>query len=204
MVAHVLERHIDTVANLIIGAAREAYPAGLGKPFQPGRHVDPVALDIVAVDYHIAQIDADAELHALVLRQIGVALGNRPLRLDGGTNRIDDTCELDQHAVAHELDDSPIVLRDRGIDDLRPQCLEGAKRAFLVRSNQSRVADNVSGHNGGETAFHACPPWPESLATNAGRIYSRPFGSGWPLKAMLFISILYGRMVLEKQWWDLP
>ena len=72
MVAHVLERHIDTVANLIIGAAREAYPAGLGKPFQPGRHVDPVALDIVAVDHHVAEIDPEAEYDSLVCRQIGV------------------------------------------------------------------------------------------------------------------------------------
>jgi hypothetical protein len=41
-------------------------PPGLGQTLQPRGHVDPFAVEVVAVDHHIADIDADAELEAAV------------------------------------------------------------------------------------------------------------------------------------------
>ncbi len=49
--------------------ARDADPSGLGKALQPSRNVYAIAMDIVAVDHHVAQVDADAELNPLVLGQ---------------------------------------------------------------------------------------------------------------------------------------
>ena len=36
-------------------------PPGSAKRLQPGGDVDPVALEVVAVDHHVAQVDADAQ-----------------------------------------------------------------------------------------------------------------------------------------------
>ena len=140
LLAQILERQIKAIAHLLVNASRNANPARLREAFQPRRHVDPVAVDIIAVDHHVAQIDPDAELNALVFRKIGVAFGYGSLCLCGSTNRIDDACELGQHPVAHEFDDTPMVLGDLGIDEVRAQCLEGRYRAFLVCADQAGVA----------------------------------------------------------------
>ena len=81
-------------------------------------------MDVIAVDQHVAQVDPDAEFNALVFRKIGAAFGLRSLCLYGSTIRIDDDCELGQHPVAYELDDTAMVFRDLGIDKVRAQCLE--------------------------------------------------------------------------------
>ena len=62
LLAHVLEGEVEFVAHLVANGLRDADAAGLGEPFQAGRDVHPVAVDIVAVDDDVAEIDADAEL----------------------------------------------------------------------------------------------------------------------------------------------
>ncbi len=50
------------------------------------------------------------------------------------------------------------MLRDLGIYKIGTEGLERRKCAFLIGPYQPRVADHVSGHYGGETAFHRYPP----------------------------------------------
>ena len=42
------------------------------------------------------------------------AAAMRLLDVDGAAHRVDRAAELDQHAVAHQLDDAPAVLGDSG------------------------------------------------------------------------------------------
>ena len=58
LLAHVLEAEAQLVAHLIVHDARNHDPAGIGERFQPRRHIDAVAKNIVAVDYDVADIDA--------------------------------------------------------------------------------------------------------------------------------------------------
>src|SRR5947209_15846520 len=44
--------------------------ARFGKRFEPGRDVDAVAIDVVAVDDHIADVDADAEIQTAFGRDL--------------------------------------------------------------------------------------------------------------------------------------
>ena len=88
----------------------------------------------------------------------GVVLSDGPLCLYGCADGVDDARELRQHTVAHKLDDPPMVLSDFGIDQIGAQGLEGRYCAFLVRADQTGVADNVGSQYGGETALHSILP----------------------------------------------
>src|SRR6266446_9003691 len=77
-----------------------ARPSRIGQGFDPRRDVDAVAVEVVALDDHVAEIDADAQLDAAVRRDTRVPLGHRLLHRDRATHRIDDAGKLHQHAVA--------------------------------------------------------------------------------------------------------
>ncbi len=81
----------------------------------------------------------------------------RFLCLHGGTDGIHGAREFHQHAVAHQFYDSAVVLSNLWIEEIGTQDLESGERAFLVCADQPRVADHVSGHDGGESARHWNP-----------------------------------------------
>jgi hypothetical protein len=56
---------------LVIDVGRDAYAAGIGT-LQPGRDVDAIAIDPLATDDHIAQVDTDAEPHVAAGREVAV------------------------------------------------------------------------------------------------------------------------------------
>jgi hypothetical protein len=61
------------------------------------------------------------------------------LCFDGRAHGVHDAWELRQHAIAHKLDDPPMMRSDLGIDEIRAQGFEGRYRAFLVSADQARV-----------------------------------------------------------------
>ncbi len=69
---------------------------------------------------------------------------------DRACHRVDDAGELDQGAVAHELDDAAPVLGDERLDQLLAVGLEARERALLVALHQPAVADHVRRQDGGE------------------------------------------------------
>jgi hypothetical protein len=118
------------------------------KPLEPGRHVDAVAIEIVAVDDDVAEIDADAELDVPVLGNPGVALHHAALDFDGAARRVEDAAELDQEAVAHHLEDAPAMLGHGGIEELAAMVAERPQGAFLIGFHQPAVADDVGRQDG--------------------------------------------------------
>jgi hypothetical protein len=137
------------------GRARPARHIRLrfGQCLQPCSNVDAVAVDIVAVYDHVADIDADAEGDALVLGDVGIPVDHRPLDLDRAADRIDHAREFDERPVASQLDDTAPLLLDLRVDQFPAMRLEAFERAFLVRSHQPRVARHIGGQDRGETAF---------------------------------------------------
>jgi hypothetical protein len=73
----------------------------------------------------------------------GIARLHRLLQIDRKSNGIHDTAEFHESAVAHELDNAPVVLRGLGLEKLSSNCLERRERpslaiSFFVR-NRSRA-----------------------------------------------------------------
>ena len=134
------------------GGDRDA--AGLGDGLEPRRDVDAVTEDVVALDDDVAEIDADAELDASVLRHVLIALDHRPLDLGGTGDRVHDARKLDQHAVAGDLDDAALVLGDLADRPARRRMrLQRSERAGLVQPHEPAVADDVGGQDRGKTAL---------------------------------------------------
>ena len=96
LLAQILEGKGQPVANLIVDRIGHEHPADIGQGFDPCRNVDAVAIEVVALDDHIAEIDADAQFDALVRRDACVPLRDRLLHLDRATHRIDDADKFHQ------------------------------------------------------------------------------------------------------------
>jgi hypothetical protein len=100
LLAHVLEREIELVSHLIAHDAAGTDATRLRQGFEAGRDVDPVAIDVGAVDDDVADVQPDAKFDAAFRRYSDVAIGHLALDIDGAAHRVDDTGELDEDAVA--------------------------------------------------------------------------------------------------------
>jgi hypothetical protein len=90
-------------------------PPGAANPSSRG-DVYAVAINVVAVGDHVAEIDPDAKSQAALLGEIQIAVGHPALNFAGAAHRIDDAGEFRQHAVAGGLDDPAMMLADLRID----------------------------------------------------------------------------------------
>ena len=106
---------------MVEGGAGDQHPAGLAQLLQPGGDVDPVAHQVVALDHHVAEIDADPEHDAPVGRRLGLPVGDHLLDRDRAGDGIDHRGELDDRPVAHQLDDAALVLGQQRVDRLLAQ-----------------------------------------------------------------------------------
>ena len=136
---------------MVVGRARDQHAARLANALQPRRDIDAVAENVVALDQHVAEIDADAVDDALRLRRLGVALDHQLLDRDRAFDGGDDGGKLQQQPVARRLDDAPAEARHD-----RPRRLamlaHRPRRPRLVLAHQARVADDVDGEDRGEAA----------------------------------------------------
>ena len=154
LLADILKRDVvEPVADLIAHGARDADAAGLGEHLETRRDVDAVAKNIVLLDDHVAQIDADAELDPSRRRHIGIAPRHPALDLGGARHRVYDAVELHQHAIAGRLDDAAAVLGYGGINELKAVGLEACKRPRLVDLHQPAITDHVGGKDRGESSL---------------------------------------------------
>ena len=153
LVAGIAKRRRHLALHLVVGSARQADAAGRGNAFEARGDVDAVAMDVVAVNDHVAQIDADAEFDAPLGRLRGIALGHRLLHAHGAGHRFDDAGEFEQEAVAGGLDDAAFVLGDLGVDQFAAQRLQAGQRAGFVLAHQPAVARNIGHENGGKPAL---------------------------------------------------
>ena len=153
LLAQILERDAEPVADLIAHRARDADAARLGELLQARGHVHAIAEDVVVLADHVAEVDADAKADLALRRHVAVAPRHALLDLDRARHGIRDARELDQHAVAGGLDQPPLVLGDRRVDQLETMGLETRERARLIGFHQAAVADHVGGEDGREPAF---------------------------------------------------
>ena len=118
-------------------------PPGRRFRLQPRRDVHAVAIEIVAIDDQVAEVQADPEHDGGVLGLVPVGLGHGLLELDGRAQRIDGAGELDQCTVAGQLDQPAAVAGQCRLEPLLAMLPQARKRAALVAAHQAGVADDV-------------------------------------------------------------
>jgi len=137
---------------MVADRARDADAARCRQPLQPCGDVDAVAINVVAIGDHVAEIDPDAKTQAALLGEVQIAVGHRALNFTRTAHRVDDAGEFRQHAVAGGLDDPAMMLADLRIEQLDKMRLEPLVRAFLIGTHQARIARHIGRENRGETA----------------------------------------------------
>jgi hypothetical protein len=156
--AHRLEAERQLFLDLVRHLAGNADAAGVGKLLEPRGDVDAFAMPVRALHDHFAEVDSDPNLDALILGQSGVPPSHSALDVDGALDRVDDAPEFRQQAVAHEFEDAAVVGRYLRPDEFNAVILQALEGLRFVLLHQSAVADDISGKNGGELAFHERAP----------------------------------------------
>ena len=142
-VAGVLETDVDSIANAFVDDRGNANAAGLGQRLEPRGNVDTVAVDVVALNDHITEIDSDPQ-HDLRLAQDFIRRRVvRALHRKGTIHGIDHAAKFDDGATADQLDNAAVIGGDRRIENSLPVLLEGRQRARFVGPHQPRITDHV-------------------------------------------------------------
>src|SRR5215472_2191713 len=98
-----LEREGELFEQMVMRLARKVDPTGLGDGLKPGGNINAVAIEVVAIDDDIAEIDADAKLYAFFTRNRGVSFVHATLHLDRAAHGIDHARKLNQNSVTGGL-----------------------------------------------------------------------------------------------------
>ena len=144
---------MEVLARFLIGLAGNGDAARCGDGFKADRDVHAVAKNLVFVGHHVAHVNAEAELHDPIRRQLAIALGHQRLDFDGGLERANDAGIFQKETVAGVLHQAAAVVENDRIDRAA-MSLEGRMRAFFVGTHHSGVAGDVSANNGGQASLH--------------------------------------------------
>ena len=147
----VLETDVEFPLDLTVDRARDADAARFGQALQPRRDIDPVAIDVVAIDDHFAQIDANAVLDPLPVRRAGIVSRQFTLDADGAIDSGNHADEVGQHRIARVMHDAPAG----SLDPLRDQIEAGRKlpmRGDFIRAGQPAVARYIGVEDRGQFA----------------------------------------------------
>src|SRR5262249_9421786 len=145
--------------HLIIDRPRDAEAAGLGQALQPRRNIDSIAVDALALDDDISQVDADTKLHTALHGQRGVPGFELVLDGDGALYRFDHAGKLRQQVVPWGVHDAPPVLLDESGHHLaiRRYSTHGCR---LILAHEAAIPLDICAEDRRKLAFHA-PTLPE-------------------------------------------
>src|SRR5262245_9474419 len=158
-------------ARMIQHCLGDADAAGFGERLEPSGNVDAIAVYVVVIDDDIAEIDANADVDALVLWDIGITLGKATLERDGALHCINDAREFDKYAVTSGFDDATVMLGDLRIEELAPVRLQALKRPAIVRHHKTARARDVRREDRSHPTSHLLP-FHELLCTPVGPVHT--------------------------------
>src|SRR5216684_3260447 len=155
--AEVLVAQRELVAEVLADGAGDTDAAGFGETLQTRRHVDPVAVDLFALDHHVAEVDPDTKLHPLVRRQVRTLGPERGLDYGGALHRVHHAGELCYDAVPCGINEAPAVMLDKAVDQLAVGS-KGAQRRLFALPHEAAIAEDIGTEYGGELTFQYPPP----------------------------------------------
>ena len=129
-------------------------PPGLRQLLKPGRDIDALAIAVLALDDHLAEIDPDPDLDPLILGNGGVAFRQPALQRHGAFHGVHDAAEFGQQPVAHQLEDVAVVAGNLGLEQFLASGTKALERAGLVALHQGGIAHDIGSENGGKLAVH--------------------------------------------------
>jgi hypothetical protein len=76
LLTQIVKSKWQPVANVVIDCIGNEHSTGVSQRFDPSSDVDAISKEIVALDDHVAEIDADAQFDATIGSDPGVPLGH--------------------------------------------------------------------------------------------------------------------------------
>lgn len=143
--------------HLIVNLLGDQDAARLGHGLKARGEVDARTQQIVAVDHHIAEMDADPEVQRGFRGRVGIT--KFALHLDRALDGFDDRGELRNQPVARRVGDAAVVTFNK-LGESAPRGVQGAKRAHLVnfhftavarcvgREDRRQFSSHIGGHGG--------------------------------------------------------
>src|SRR5689334_7807307 len=98
------------VPDVFVDAPGDVDAARISEALQPGRNVHSVTIDLLAVNHHVAEIDAYAELHPAPWRQILVLSFEGFLKLDGAIHCLQHAGKLGQDTVTRRVNKTTAMI----------------------------------------------------------------------------------------------
>src|SRR5262249_33536763 len=145
---------------------RNADAGRLSETLQPRGDIDALAINLIALDHHIAEIDADAELHPPLQRQFRILVPQRALNRNGAINRLDHTSEFGQNTIAGRVDQASAMVLDKAIYDFAIGRQSTQRRPFIL-THETAIAVNVGAQDSGELTLRDSPLADRDTATAA-------------------------------------
>ena len=88
VLTQILKAQLHLSLDMVKNGTRDANRAGLRETLQPGRYVNAIAVDIIAIDDHVAEVDADAKDDPPIFRDVGIAFAQAVLKCHGALHGI--------------------------------------------------------------------------------------------------------------------
>ena len=138
-----IEAQPAILARIGHGRAGQPHVARLGRGKHVGRGAHPVATDVVALDPHPADRDADAKGDAFAGGGVLVALGDIGLDLHGAAHRPHRIGEFGDPAVPECSHQASTARGEERVDQDAPIGVDARERADPIGLDQSLVVDDI-------------------------------------------------------------
>src|SRR5205085_9741126 len=152
LLAEILEDQTAAMTQMILNAPRNADFAALDQPLEPSGYVDPISKDVIILDHHVADIDADPKAHPAIFRLVLIGSLESRLNLDRAANRVEHAGEFGEDAIAGGVRNPAPMLRDEFVNHGAAGGQRGHCR-FFVAVHQPAVALDIGGEDCSKPAF---------------------------------------------------
>src|SRR5262249_41621367 len=127
-----MERNLEPPGDGLPHGARNYDPARRRLALQPGRHIDGVPVDVIALDDDVAQVEADPEHDGLIVGPVAICLDHGLLEIYRRSERVHGAGELDQAPIALKPDHPTAAARGGWGDPLVQMFQKPRNRAAFV------------------------------------------------------------------------
>jgi hypothetical protein len=130
--SEVAEIRLEPAGDSIVNVAGDHDFSSRSLALQASGDVHTIAIEVVALDDQVAQMQADAKHDPGLFGLLPVGLGHGLLKLDGGTQRIHGTGKLCKCPVPGQLDQPAAMPGHRRLEPFLPMCAQPGQRATLI------------------------------------------------------------------------